>query len=69
MKVKIIRLGKRDAHYNDRKELIGLAGECEVIGEYENGWKGISFIPDNNPWPEISPIHFFNVKIEILESE
>lgn len=74
MKVKIIRLSKKDAHYGYRKMLIGLTGNI-LMDEYstptvdkENGWSGIAFIPDNNPFPHLPVIHFAYVKFEQVKS-
>lgn len=69
MKVKIIRLSMKDAHYHDSKELIGLVGDAEIDLNRKGAWKSISFIPDNNPWPHLPVIHFFAVEIERVKDE
>jgi len=46
MKVKIIRLSKKDAFWDDRKKIIGSVGEWEYSIDMHNGWTGGKFIPD-----------------------
>lgn len=67
MKVKITRLSKKDAHYCDRKELIGLTGEINPnhvnpMGKWNKmriDYKGFAFVPDEGTNPfGFSPIHF-----------
>jgi len=67
MKAKIVRLSKNDGHYHDRKELIGLTGEVEILVQRERRWLGVQFVPDNNPWPFLPVIHFAYVKIEEIK--
>jgi hypothetical protein len=68
MKVKIVRLSKKDAFYWNKKEILGLTGEITSTVDRENGWKGIVFIPDNNPF-DFTPIYFAYVKLEKVESQ
>jgi len=64
MRAKIVRLNKKDSHYSDRKELIGLVGNVDIVVQRERGWLGLKFVPDNNPWPFLPVITFAYAKIE-----
>ena len=72
MKVKIIRLSKKDAFYGQRKELVGLTGKwTDLAGLREGGWYGGNFVfdsvPNGNGWRGISTLCFAYVKFEVLE--
>lgn len=51
MRVKIKQLHKKDAHYRNRHDVIGLVGEVHVVLTRKGGWYGVFFRPDKNPWP------------------
>lgn len=72
MKVKVIRLGKKDAFYKQRKELIGLTGEWkDIVGRRNDGWYGGTLTFDNPPvgsgWKGFKGLCFAYVKFEVLE--
>lgn len=52
MKVKIVALGKGDAWYPQRKEIIGNIGEFNPIISYKGGFRSGDFLSDE-------PIHAY----------
>ncbi len=67
MKVKIIRLGREDAWYHDRKRIIGITSRWEYTVDMDRNWTGGKFISDTEIefiTFEDSAIHFAYVKFE-----
>jgi len=69
MKVRIVSIGKIDAHNyppENRRRIIGKIGEFDPWDNYGNGWHSGVFSPDEPAHEDSSSLFFIHVRVTKL---